>query len=65
MEETYKITCSIYVSLAEVLTIICGAFFQQQSGAEKTLLSDSNNNELLIINLVKVPADRNIFPGLQ
>jgi hypothetical protein len=49
MEETYKITCSIYVSLAEVLTIICGAFFQQQSGAEKTLLSDSNNNELLII----------------
>jgi len=27
--------------------------------AEKTLLSDSNNVELLIINLATVPADRN------
>jgi hypothetical protein len=27
--------------------------------AEKTLLSDSDNNELLIINLATVPADRN------
>jgi hypothetical protein len=33
--------------------------------AEKTLLSDSNNNELLVINLATVPAERILFPVLH
>jgi hypothetical protein len=33
--------------------------FQQQLRAEESLLSDRNNNELLIINLATVSADRN------
>jgi hypothetical protein len=36
-----------------------GGRSQQLFRAEETLLSDRNNNELLIINLATVPADRN------
>jgi hypothetical protein len=32
---------------------------EQQFRAEKSLLSDSSNNELFIINLATVPAERN------
>jgi len=40
--------------------------FQQQFRAEKSLLSDSNNNELLIIYLATVQGRRNtIFPPAQ
>jgi hypothetical protein len=40
--------------------------FQQQFQAEETLVSDNSNNELLIINLATVPAERNtIFPPAQ
>ena len=49
----------IYASLADVLTISCGACFSSSSRAEGTLLSDSSNNELLIINLATVRADGN------
>ncbi len=38
---------------------------QQQSRAEGTLLGDSNNNELLIINLTTVPAEGILIPGLH
>jgi|GEM_PF-3616759 hypothetical protein len=33
--------------------------------AERILFVDSNNNELLIINLATVPADGILFPHLQ
>ncbi|RNI33956.1 hypothetical protein EFY79_16740 [Hanamia caeni] len=33
--------------------------FQQQLRAEESLCSNRNNNQLFIINLVTVPADRN------
>ena len=39
--------------------------FRQQFRAGKTLLSDSNNNELLIINLATVRADGILIPVLH
>jgi len=33
--------------------------------AGKTLLSDSSNNELIVINLATVPADGILFPVLH
>jgi hypothetical protein len=38
---------------------------EQQFRAEKSLLSDRINNELLFINLATVPADGILFPHLQ
>ena len=38
---------------------------QQQFRAEKSLLSDSTYNELLVINLATVPADGILFPHLR
>jgi hypothetical protein len=38
---------------------------RSSSGAEETLLSDRNNNELLIINLATVPAERILIPVLH
>jgi hypothetical protein len=37
---------------------------EQQFRAEKTLLSDRIDNELLFINLATVPAERILFPHL-
>ena len=34
-------------------------------GAEESLLSDRNNNEIFIINLATVPADGILIPGLH
>jgi len=44
--------------MAEVLTMSIRIYFISDF-AEKTLMSDSNNNELLIINLATVKSDRN------
>jgi len=43
---------------AEEITMSILFVIEQQFRAEKTLLSDSSNNELLIINLATLRADR-------
>jgi len=49
----------IYASLADLLTMSSRTYFIFSSGLKKTLLSNRINNELLIINLATIRAERN------
>jgi hypothetical protein len=58
MKSSATANIRIYASLAEVITMSCGASFSS-SRAEKILFSNSNNNELLFINLATVMSRQN------
>ncbi|MEO9022787.1 MAG: hypothetical protein ABI237_18055 [Ginsengibacter sp.] len=50
----------IHASLAEVLTMSIHECFSSCCGLKQSLFGNSNNNEILIINLATVPAEKSL-----